>query len=89
MAPTEQVPADHEVDDEPSVIGAGCGRHPMPTQEDYRRAHKAEYVRLFVEAGVPEETAAGWHDEDWEKIKDGTPQQAYDDQVQYWENDGD
>jgi len=74
--------------EEPSVMGAGCGLPPMPTQEDYRAAHKLVYVQLFVDVGVPEEVAAGWHDENWDDIKDGTPQQAFNDEVQYWENDG-
>ena len=74
-----------ELDDSPSVIGP---RPPMPTVEEFRAAHKCEYVRLFVDIGVPEEVAAGWHDDNWEDIKDGSPQQAFDDEVSYWENDG-
>lgn len=74
-------------DDSPSVIGADFP--PMPTQEDYRRVHKQEYVRLFVEVGVPEETAASWHDEQWEDLKECTPQEAFDEEVAYWEADND
>jgi hypothetical protein len=71
-------------DDEPSVMGAGGGPAPMPTEEEYRLAHKAEYVRLFVEVGVPEETAAEWHDEQWVDIKDIPPEECFDSEISYW-----
>lgn len=71
-------------DDVPSVLGAGGGSVPMPTIEEYRAAHKAEYVRLFVEVGVPEETAASWHDEQWDDIKDIPPKECFDDETSYW-----
>jgi hypothetical protein len=74
-------------DESPSVLGAGCGLPPMPTQEDFRAAHKSEYVRLFVEVGVPAETAAGWHDEGWEGLKDRTPQECFDDETEHWEGE--
>lgn len=48
-----------EDDDSPSVIGPAA---PMPTAEEFRAAHKSEYVRLFVEVGVDAETAGGWHE---------------------------
>lgn len=73
-------------DDGPSVIGP---RPPMPTQEDYRAAHKAEYVRLFAEFGVPASVAEGWHDEGWEEMRTMTPKEAVAEEVSYWDNDAD
>jgi hypothetical protein len=73
--------------EEPSVMGGGAYRSPMPTQEDFRAAHKAVYVSLFVAIGVPEETAAGWHDEGWEEIREMTPQEAFDEETSYWDQD--
>lgn len=76
-----------EEDDEPSVIGAGCGLAPMPTQEDFRAAHKAEYIRLFVDVGLDPKTPEAWHDEQWEDIKDMTPQEAFNAEVEYWDGE--
>lgn len=72
-------------DDGPSVIGGDLP--PMPTQEDFRAAHKAEYVRLFVEIGLDAETPSAWHDESWDIIKDVTPQEAFDAEVEYWDGE--
>lgn len=74
-------------DDELSVMGGAHFPPPMPTEADYRRAHKQEYVRLMGELGVDEETAGAWHDHAWELIKDRTPQQAVDDETDYWTGD--
>lgn len=72
-------------DDSPSVIGGELP--PMPTQEDFRAVHKAEYIRLFVEIGLDPETPAAWHDEQWEDIKSMSPQEAFDAEVEYWDGE--
>lgn len=71
-------------DDAPSVIGGGTAPSPMPTEAEYRATHKSEYVRLMAELGVDADTAGAWHDDTWESIKDDSPQQAVDDETDYW-----
>ena len=72
-------------DDSPSVIGGSPS--PLPSPEDFRAAHKAEYIRLFVEVGLDSETPAAWHDESWDIIKDVTTQEAFDAEVEYWDGE--
>lgn len=76
--------------EEPSVIGAGCGVAPMPTEEDRKAAWKALYVAEFVKVGLDAETAASWFDElDWDEVKDQAPEDLAADEMEYWTDDGD
>lgn len=73
--------------DDVSVIGMDLSM-PMPTEEEFKAAFKAEYVKRFIEFGLPADFAeATFEAGDWEDIKDGTPQQAADDEMYYMSED--
>jgi hypothetical protein len=75
-------------DEEPSVIGAGCGVASMPTDAEHKAVFRSAFVAAFVEMGVPEDTAGRWFDEsDWDDLKTGTVSDAVTDITDYWETD--
>lgn len=80
-----------QYDDEPPVIGAGCGLAQMPTQADRRAAWGSEFVRVAVELGVLEKEHAEElfkaGESDWDY--DMTPEEALHEELSYWDNDGD
>lgn len=73
-------------DDEPSVIGAGDGIPPMPTEADRREAYKRLYVARMVARGVHVEDATACF-EAGEIDYDTSPEDAADDELSYWDND--
>ncbi len=77
--------------DEPSVIGAGCGLSPMPTETDRREAWGREFVLHAVSTGTLEEQHAmqlfeAGRDE-WDYSM--TPAEAFAEELSYWSDDGD
>jgi hypothetical protein len=75
-------------DDEPSVMGAGAGLTPMPTDAAHKAAFRSAFVDAFVEMGVPEDTAGSWFDEsDWDDLKTGTVADAVTAITDYWTSD--
>lgn len=76
------------LDNEPSVLGAGCGPAPMPIEEDRRRAWRNLYVAKFVAIGLDAETAQEWFDDlNWDDVKDEDPEAMADDEMEYWTDD--
>jgi hypothetical protein len=74
-------------DDEPPVMGAGCGKPPIPTQKE---EWMAKYVLRMVELGIDANDAwaccrAGEDDHDYTI----NPRDAADDEMSYWTDDGD
>lgn len=49
--------SDPEADDDPSVMGAGCGMAPMPTLEDGQAAFRELYIARMVVRGIDKEDA--------------------------------
>jgi hypothetical protein len=86
-----QLPAD-EIH-EPSVMGAGDGPAPLPTQKDREQAWRRLYITRIVEvAGVSEEAATASFEAcglgpDGYDINDD-PEQCADDEMSYWDDDG-
>jgi len=73
-------------DDEPSVIGAGCGHSPMPTQADREAAWRHLYVARMVERGIAlKDAQACCAAGDADLSED--PAQAADDELDYWAAD--
>jgi hypothetical protein len=73
-------------DDEPSVMGAGDGLPPIPTEADRREAYKRLYVGRMVECGIDRESAEACF-EAGEIDYDEDPRDAADDELSYWDND--
>lgn len=73
-------------DDEPSVMGAGAGTPPMPTEADRLRAYKSLYVARMVACGIHEEDASACFDAG-DVDYDTDPETAADDELSYWDND--
>lgn len=74
-------------DDEPAVMGAGCGNPPRPTQKE---EWMATYVLRMIEHGIDAEGAwalcrSGENDNDYTE----DPRDAADDEMSYWTDDGD
>ena len=76
------------LDDDPPVLGAGCGLPPMPTEKE---AWMAKYViHMVVEHGIDAEDAwaccrSGEYDHDYSS----DPRDAAEDEMSYWDDDGD
>lgn len=73
-------------DDEPSLMGAGAGLPPMPTEADRREAYKQLYVARMVSRGINSQDASDCFDAG-EVDYDTDPQTAADDEMSYWDND--
>ena len=76
-------------DDSPDVIGL-CD-HPMPTEDEFKAAFKAAYVARFVHFGIPEHVAVDCFEAaDFSDLRDYlTPEDAADEEMSYWDDDGD
>jgi hypothetical protein len=61
----------------------------MPTGTDRRAAYKQLYVARMVAAGVPQEGAEECFEAGDEIDYDINPEDAADDEMHYWDNDGD
>ena len=75
-------------DDEPSVMGAGCGRSPMPTRADAESVWRAAYVARMVERGIDVDDARACCNAGSVSLSDD-PVEAADAELEYWKNDGD
>ena len=73
-------------DDEPSVMGAGCGLAPMPTESDRREAYKQLYVGRMVARGIDQRDAEACF-EAGDIDYDTNPEDAADDELSYWSDD--
>lgn len=73
-------------DDEPSVIGAGCGPSPMPSRVDAEAAWRRLYVERMVERGIDPDDAHACV-ESCQVDLSVNPCDAADDELQYWEAD--
>jgi hypothetical protein len=77
--------------DEPSVMGAGCGSSPMPTEADHKAAWRHEFIRHCVAMGWFDEASAAAYFEagadDWDYTE--APADAIAEDMQYWDDDGD
>jgi len=83
--PPEALPLP-ESDDEPSVMGAGCGVAPMPTREEAEAAWRQAYVDRMVARGADREDAQMACDAiDAELSED--PADMADDDLEYWDAD--
>lgn len=78
-------------DDEPSVMGAGCGLAPMPTDAERREAYKHLYVaRMVAVSGITQEAAAENFEAGADSLDyDIPPEDAADAEMEYWTDDGD
>lgn len=72
--------------EEPSVLGAGCGTAPMPTEADRREAYKRLYVARMVERGIDSQDASDCFDAG-DVDYDINPEDAADDELSYWDAD--
>jgi hypothetical protein len=73
-------------DDEPSVMGAGCGLPSMPTQAEVEAVWRAAYVARMVERGVHVNDATACCDAGPAVLSDD-PAEAADAELEYWESD--
>jgi hypothetical protein len=75
--------------DEPSVLGAGCGVAPMPTEDERKAAWRAIYIATMVKhAGLTEQEATDCCDAGDCDLTDD-PEQAALSELSYWDDDGD
>lgn len=72
--------------DEPSVIGAGCGLSPVPSQAEAEAIWRRLYVDRMVERGVDREDAQACCDAGDADLT-VSPTDAADDELQYWADD--
>lgn len=77
-------------DDEPAVLGCGCGIGAMPTDAERREVWGRVFVRHAVDSGVlekehAEELFKAGADE-WDYSM--TPADALAEEISYWDNDG-
>jgi hypothetical protein len=78
-----------ELREGPSVIGGHPAPMPkFPTPNEYRQMYKRAYVACFVAVGLDEETPAQWFEDlNFDDLKDTTPEEAANDEMEYWDND--
>lgn len=74
--------------DEPSVMGAGCGRAPMPARSEAEAVWRRLYVDRMVERGIDREFAQACCDAGDANLS-VNPADAADDELQYWADDSD
>jgi hypothetical protein len=78
------------LDNEPSVLGAGDGPAPMPTEEEMRSAYRSAYMSYMRTQGVPEDFAIQSADAiDWQLVKDEklTPEEMAHAEMEQWSAD--
>lgn len=73
-------------EDEPSVLGAGCGRSPMPSRVEAEAVWRRLYVDRMVERGVDRADAQACCDAGDVDLSEN-PADAADDALQYWADD--
>lgn len=73
-------------DDEPSVMGAGDGLQPMPTQAEAEAVWRAAYVARMVERGIHVQDAQACCDAGDAVLTDD-PVDAADAELEYWQTD--
>jgi hypothetical protein len=79
-----------EAVEEPSVLGAGGGVAPMPTEEEMRSAYRSAYMSYMRSQGVPEDFAVQSADAiDWQLVKDEklTPEEMAHAEMEQWSAD--
>lgn len=81
------------IDDEPSVLGAGFGRTPMPTEADYRAAYERQWKAHFkAQIDCTDEFAqSAWNAVTFEEHENGfagDPKGSVDEELSYWSDDG-
>ena len=79
--------ASDDADIEVSVIGAGCGRSPMPTRADVVNAWRRAFAQRLVELGVLDTDAAQACAESMDVDLSADPRTAADTEVEYWNTD--
>jgi hypothetical protein len=73
-------------EESPSVLGAGCGVAPMPTEAEHKEAFLLFWIARFEELGVPEHVArAEFEAAPWDDIKDMDPALAADTAMEVWD----
>ena len=76
------------IDDEPSVLGGGCGIAPMPTEADFKAAYRRAWIARFAYYGVPEWIAVSEIDgANWDDIKIEKPEDAANAAMEVWDAD--
>jgi len=73
-------------DDEPSVMGAGCGLTPLPTRADAAAVWRAAFVARLIERGIAAEDARMCGDAG-HVILSEDPAEAADAELEYWARD--
>lgn len=74
--------------EEPSVLGAGGGIAPLPTKAEAEAAWRRGYVARMVERGIHADDAQSCCDAGDVDLSTN-PAAAADDQLEYWDGDGD
>jgi hypothetical protein len=90
MTPSNPSPASSNEPDEPSVLGAGDGPAPMPTEADHKAAWRRIYMDTMIKhAGLTEDQAVDCFNavDDYDYTED--PEQSAMDEMTYWSDDGD
>lgn len=75
-------------EEEPSVLGAGGGVAPLPTKAEAEAAWRRGYVARMVERGIHPDDAQSCCDAGDVDLSTN-PADAADDQLEYWNSDGD
>jgi hypothetical protein len=76
-----------EKEEEPAVMGAGCGLSPMPTKAEAEAVWRAAYVARMVERGIDlRDAQACCSAGDADLSTD--PAEAADSELDYWTTDG-
>lgn len=73
-------------DDEPSVMGAGCGLPQMPSRSEAEAIWRRAYVDRMVFRGLDREDAQACCDASEVDLSE-SPADAADDELQYWDDD--
>ena len=79
--------ASGDADIEVSVIGAGCGRSPMPTRADAERAWRSTFAERLVALNILDPDAAQACAESMDVDLSADPCTAADTEVEYWNTD--
>lgn len=62
---------------------------PTPTEKEFKASYKQAYIAAFVKRGLtPEAAKACFEVADFDGIRDVSPERAVDDEISYWDDDG-
>ena len=76
------------VDDEPPVLGAGCGLSPLPNEEEFKEAYFRLYAARWDERGFDESWAKAWFDDhDFNDIRQTPPKDQADTDMEYLDSE--